>query len=476
MQLKLFYRVLTMLVLLTVLLQCKSAENTVRLENRNMPSTFNSVGDSATIAKINWREYFRDSILAALIDSALSRNQELNITLQEIEISKNEVRARRGEYLPFIGLRASGGVEKEGRFTRPGAVEENVDIEEGKAFPEPLPDYLFGAYASWEVDIWKKLRNSKKSAALRYLASIEGRNFMITNLIGEIANTYYELVALDNLLDIVKKNIDLQSNALEVVRQQKDAARITQLAVNRFEAQLLNTKTLEYDIRQRIVEAENKMHFLTGTFPTQIPRDASALANIATDSIAYGLPSQLLTNRPDIRRAEFELSAAKLDVQVARANFYPSFTLFAGAGFHAFDAKYLVKPESILYSLGGDLVAPLVNRNAIKAAYNSANARQLQAVFNYERTILTAYLDVVTELSAIENSNKSFKTKAQEVDILMQSITISNNLFRSARADYLEVLLTQREVLESKMELIEIRAKLANAKVNIYKAVGGGWN
>lgn len=476
MQFKIFHKLVTASLMLALMLSCKSQESTIRSARKSLPSTFNNLSDSATIAKVNWRDYFADQNLIALIDTALSRNQELNIALQEIEISRNEVRARKGEYLPFMSLKAGAAIEKEGRFTRPGAVEENVDIEEGKAFPEPLPDYLLGAYASWEVDIWKKLRNAKKSAALRYLASVEGRNFTVTNLIGEIANSYYELVALDNLLDIIQQNIELQTSALQIVRQQKDAARITQLAVNRFEAQLLNTKSLQADTRQRIVESENRLHFLTGRFTRTIPRNSSALTNITTDSIFAGVPSQLLTNRPDIRQAELELAAAKLDVKVARASFYPSFSIVAGAGFHAFNSKYLVRPESILYTLAGDLVAPLVNRNAIKAAYNSANARQLQAVYNYERTILSAYLDVVNQLSKIENSNNSFTTKSEEVNILMQSVTISNNLFKSARADYLEVLLTQREALESKVDLIEIKIKQVNAKVNIYKALGGGWN
>ncbi len=121
-------------------------------------------------------------------------------------------------------------------------------------------------------------------------------------------------------------------------------------------------------------------------------------------------------------------------------------------------------------------MAPLINRNAIKASYNSANVRQTQEVYNYERTILNAYVDVVNQLSKVQNFSKSYEMKSKEVDILTQSIVISNSLFRSARADYLEVLLTQREALESKVELIEIKIKQMNAKVNIYKALGGGWN
>jgi outer membrane protein, multidrug efflux system len=454
----------------------KKENNSTPARYETSNATFQTAMDSTNMARINWKKYFDDENLIALIDTALQKNQELNITLQEIEISKNEIRTRKGEYLPFVGIIAAAGTEKAGRFTRYGAVEENLDIKPGTEFPEPFNDYRLGLSASWEVDIWKKLRNAKKAAVLRYLSSTEGRNFMVTNLIAEIANSYYELMALDNLLDIIEQSIRLQTNGFEVVQQQKIAAKVTQLAVNRFEAQLLNTKNLQYEIRQRIVETENRIRFLTGGSATIITRNPAAFNNLGLDSAQVGIPSQLLAYRPDIRKAELQLEAANIDVKVARANFLPSFRITAGTGFQAFNAAYLFRPESMLYSLAGDLMAPLINRNAITAAYNSAGARQTQEVYNYERTILNAYLEVLNQLSMVSNTANSYKTKSREVEILMQSVTIANSLFTSARADYLEVLLTQREALESKMELVEIKIKQMNAKVNIYRALGGGWN
>lgn len=468
-------KLLPLVLILSALPGCKMFQKPIRTESKVVPSSFNNTLDSTTITSINWKEYFADPNLNALIDSALSRNQELNITLQEIEIRRNEVRARKGEYLPFVDLQAGASVEKEGRYTRFGAVDENVEIMPGRKFPEPLQNYRIGAVASWELDIWKKLRNAKKAATFRFLSSVEGKNFLVTNLIAEIANAYYELMALDNQLDIINKNIEIQTNAFEVVKQQKDAARLTQLAVNRFEAQLLNTTNLQFEIKQKIVETENRLRFLTGSFTNGIPRSSAAFNALKPDSIYAGIPSQLLLNRPDIRQAELELAGAKLDVKVARANFYPSVRVESGIGFQAFDPSYLIKPKSMLFSLGGDLIAPLVNRNAIKAQYYTATAKQVQAVFDYERTILNAYVDVMNQLSGVQNFSSSYDTKSKEVEILMHSVVISNSLFRSARADYLEVLLTQREALASKMELVEIRQKQLNAKVNIYRALGGGW-
>ncbi|MBD2768267.1 efflux transporter outer membrane subunit [Hymenobacter sp. BT664] len=457
---------------------CKTPELVVKNERRTVPASFpGSVQDSTTNSgRVRWQEFFTDPNLVALIDTALRSNQELNITTQEVEIARQEVRARKGEYLPTVGLGAGAGVEKAGRYTIQGATEENVDIQPERRTPDPLTNFQAGAFATWEVDIWRKLRNAKKAAALRYLASAEGRNFMVTNLVAEIANSYYELLTLDNQLSIVKQNIEIQTNALQAVRLEKDAGRVTELAVRRFEAQVHNTQSLQYGIQQRIVEAENHLNFLLGRYPRPIVRSQAAFNDLVPKVVQAGIPSQLLQNRPDIRQAEQNLAAAKLDVGVARANFYPSLRITAGVGAAAFQPGLLTNlPESMLLSLTGDLAAPLVNRNGIKAVYYSANARQTQAVYNYERTLLNAYVEVANQLSNISNLQKNYSEKAKQVQALNESTTISNSLFRSARADYTEVLFTQREALESKVDLIETKGEQLHAAVNVYRALGGGW-
>lgn len=195
------------------------------------------------------------------------------------------------------------------------------------------------------------------------------------------------------------------------------------------------------------------------------------------DTVLTGIPAQLLQYRPDIRQAELELSAAKLNVQVARANFYPSLGIRAGVGLEAFKPKFLTStPESLLYSLVGDVVGPLINRNAIKANYKTATDKQLQAVYEYEKTILNAYLEVANQLSAIENLKSSYDLKLDQVEALTESIDISNKLFQSARADYMEVLLTQRDALEAQIDLVETKKNQLLANVSVYKALGGGWN
>lgn len=450
----------------------------IRTEETSLPENYQvSAGmDTLNTARINWKEFFSDPKLIALIDTALVNNQELNIMLQQVSMAKNEIQARKGEYLPSVNIQAAAEVEKIGRYTSQGANDANTDIRPGEEFPEPLPNYGVGAFASWEIDVWKKLRNSKKAAVMEYLSTVEGKNFMITNLISEIAESYYELQALDNQLAIIEQNLDIQSNALKTVKLQKQAAKATELGVKRFQAEVLKNRSELYAVRQEITETENRLNFLIGRNPKTIDRNSEDFLEKRIDTIFTGIPSQLLENRPDIRKAEFELAAAKLDTKVAKANFYPSFSINAGVGLEAFSTKFLTStPESLVYSLAGDMVAPLINRNAIKAEYNTANDRQIQAIFEYEKTILNAFIEVKNGISRLENLSKSYELKENQVNALTESIEITNKLFRSARADYLEVLLTQRETLESRMELVETKKEQLLARVGLYRNLGGGW-
>lgn len=457
---------------------CKVPKATQIQENKFVPQQFTDVvkSDSINSASVKWREFFTDPNLVGLIDTALKNNQELNVTLQELAIAKNDILLRKGALKPTVGLRAGGGVEKVGRYTSQGAGDASTEIAPGKEMPDPLGDLTIGAYASWEIDVWKKLKDSEQAALNRYLATVEGKNFVLSSLIAEVARSYYELLALDNQLTIIKQNIELQDNALAVIRLQKQAARVTELAVQKFEAEVLKTKGMEFETRQQIKETENRINFLLGRFPQEIKRDKSNFVDLIPSKVQTGLPSQLLSNRPDIREAEYELAAAKLDVQIARKEFYPSLEISAALGLQAFKPSYLFKmPESVLYNLIGELAAPLINKNGLKAEFNTANAKQIQAVYNYEKTILNAYLEVSTQLSNIENLGRSYDFKTKEVEVLNNSVTVSNDLFKSARADYMEVLMTQRDVLDSKLELIETKKQQLNAVVNVYKDLGGGW-
>ncbi len=209
---------------------CNIPRIATKSENRSVPAAYGELHDSTNTANINWKQFFTDKNLVNLIDSGLIHNQELMINLQEIQIAKNDILFRQGPLKPVVGAKIGGGVEKVGRYTSQGAGDATTEIYPGKEMPDPLTDITATVYANWEVDIWKKLHNSKKAAVTRYLSTIEGRNFVLTNLIAEIANSYYELVALDNQLEIVKQNIELQKNALEIIKVQKRSSKSNRIS------------------------------------------------------------------------------------------------------------------------------------------------------------------------------------------------------------------------------------------------------
>jgi outer membrane protein, multidrug efflux system len=443
---------------------------------KTAPAQFLNSGDTTNSSDMNWGTFYNDKNLVSLIDIAVKNNPDVMIALQDIEIAQNKVRMRKGELLPSVMAGGGVGVEKVGRYTSQGAGDASAEITPGKIVPEHLTDFNFGISTSWEADIWGKLRSAKKAAFAKYLKSIEGRNFVLTNLVAEVANSYYELLSLDNQLGIIRNSIDLQKKQLAIVVVQKEAAAATELAVKQFEAQVLNSQTQEYDILQNITETENKINFLLGRYPQPIVRDKTNFMSDISVQIKEGLPSQLLKNRPDIKAAELELQAAKWDVKTARLAFLPSLGFSAKLGSQAFKPSFIYQmPESLLFGLAGDIAAPIINRNAIKAEFKTANAIQIQAMYDYQKTIINGYVEVSNQLSNINNLEKMYGFKFKEVDVRTKAIDISNDLYKSARANYLEVLTTQRDALESKLQLVEIKKQQFASVINVYRALGGGW-
>ncbi|MDF9392294.1 MULTISPECIES: TolC family protein [Methylococcus] len=472
---KAVFRFIAVLVLLT-LQACGIPDMTTRTADVHLPNQFKTEPtEKSNSATVRWNDFFEDENLLSLLEIAVANNKEINIMMQRISAAENEIQARRGAYLPFIRTGAAAGGEKPGDYTFNGAVERNLPLA-GNPFPTFVGDYQFGLTSTWEIDIWRKLRNATEVAMLEYMATMEGKNFLITNLIAEVARSYYELVTLDNQLENLDQNIAIQQNALRIVKELQKFARADALAIKRYEAEVAKNQSKRYEIKQQIVVVENRINYLLGRTPQPIKRTSSGFLDLEPKLINTGIPSQLLLNRPDIRKAELELAAAQLNIEVARAEFFPSFGIRAGVGFDAFAMKYLINtPESLAAYVAGELVAPLVNKNAIIANFKTANVKQVQSAFEYEKSIINAYVEVLNQISNIENMRKSFNLKKNQVDHLVKSIDISIQLFKSARTFYLDVLTTQRDALEAKRELIETKQKQMFAMVDLYKSLGGGW-
>lgn len=439
-----------------------------------LPGAFNGITTQDNSATVQLEQFFTDPHLLQLIHDSLANNQELKILAQEIRIAETEAQARRGEIFPFLRIGANAGIDRNSRYTLPGAVEEQLEYEPGKGFPRPLPDFLVSADLTWQVDIWRQLRNARDAAGLRVLATADGRNYVITRLVAEVANNYYALMALDQRMVILDETISIQQRSLDVAEALKQAGRGTELAVQRFEAEVRRNQSEKLIVQQEIVETENRLNFLAGRFPQPILRDSAQFLQLELPPVSVGVPSDLLHNRPDIRRAELEVQAAGLDVKVARASFYPSLDITAGLGYRAFNPRFLFTPEAFVANAVAGLAAPLANRSAIKAAYGAANARQLQIIYDYQRVILDAFTEVLNGMSMVENYRQSIEYKRQQLQALESSVDVATKLFQNARTEYIEVLLAQRDLLEARTVLIDTKRQQLSAVVNTYQALGGG--
>jgi NodT family efflux transporter outer membrane factor (OMF) lipoprotein len=441
-----------------------------------LPSSFNGNVSAENSACLMSTQFFDDPNLRVLIDQALAGNQQLKILAQDIAIANNEVMRRRGSYLPFLTLGANSSFNKYSTYTPFGSDLSQIVSPTGQPFPNPLPDFLVAANVSWQVDIWRQLRNARDAQGLRYLGTIDGWNYVVTRLVAEVAENYYKLMALDKQLETLDGTIALQEQSLKVAIAQKEGARGTELGVQRFQAEVAKNKSEKLIVYQQIVESENRINFLLGRYPQPVPRAMGNFIDLNLQTLQLGVPSALLQNRPDIREAERKLAATGLDVRVARANFFPKLNITGGVGYEAFQTKYLFfTPESLIYGVAGGLVAPLVNKTAIRADYLNANAEQLQALYEYQRTTLNAFTEVINRVTKVQNYSQSIAIKKQQLASLEAAVDVATQLFQNARVEYIDVLFAQRDRNDARIVLIDTKREQLSAIVNAYQALGGGW-
>lgn len=431
--------------------------------------------NTESITRINRKDFLNDIILANLIDTAFVYNNNLQMAFQKIEMAKSNFQFYKGKLSPEINVNLNGGVRRFGLYTMDGAGNSTTDITPNNRVPVSLPDIFTGFQANWELDFRGKLSNQKKAAYTKLLSTEEGIKYIKTNLVTEIAKWYYELIALDRELEIVNETINKQKEALEFVQAQKDAGKSNELAVLQFSGQLQTLLILELEILQQINKTENGLNYLIGRFPQKILRNKESLYQ-ANVTLNKGFPSDLLRNRPDIKAAELNLKAANLDVKAAKAAFLPSFNIVSSIGLQAFNSAYLLRtPESMAYNFLGGLAAPLINKSAIKANFNQANANEIEALSNYQQKIINGYVEVVNEFGELNNlsaittivKNKNEKNSLAVVNAL--------DLYKSARVPYLDVIIAQQNALQSNLELINIAKRKKITALNVYKSLGGGW-
>jgi HAE1 family hydrophobic/amphiphilic exporter-1 len=473
------------LIILLMISSCKTKAPTLT-PKPNLPDTFTEPKDSIkqshdtiSIAAIPISRFFPDPYLQRLIDTALSNNPDLQSAFQRIQVAAAGMRYNKAFLLPQVNAAVTAGVDKYGDYTMNGVGNHDTNlspnIDGDQHIPNPTADYFIGLRSSWEIDLWGKLHSRKEAALNRWLASREAGRLMTTTLISDLATLYYQLLALDNEQKVLTKNIRLQENALEIVKVQKEGGRATELAVQQFQAQLLHTRSLRYTTAQQITETENQLNFLAGRTAQIIHRDSSLLDIALPENLSAGLPSQLLLNRPDIHAAELDLRALNADIHAARAAFFPSLTLSPYVGYNAFKPSLLFNSGSVAYGIIAGMMAPIFNRNAIKADYQRTIAEGRIALYDYQRTVLTGFMEVTNSLKGIRNFTDYYQLKQQEAESLNNAVEVANDLYRVGKASYLEVITAQRSVLDAELEVNSAKKSILLHTINLYRSVGGGW-
>lgn len=405
-----------------------------------------------------------------MIDKALAKNNDLQIAQKNIEIARLRFGQSKWGSIPRINGYATATTTRLSDNSLNG-ISANQFLGQ-----KHLEDYSAGLNLAWEADIWGKIRNQKKAAQAAYLQSTEVRKALQTSIVAAVSDGFYDLLMLDAQLEIAKKTLELNDSTLFAVNLQYEAGQVTLLAKEQTESQRLIAAQLIPELEKNIQLQENAIAVLSGTFPEAAER-ASKLETIAVkDGLSAGIPSQLLSKRPDVKSAELAVKAADAKVGVTRASLYPSLNISAVGGVNSYELNnWFNIPASLFGSIAGGLTAPLLNGKRLRTEYNVAKAEQEQAVLHFKQTVITAYGEVSSALAKIDKLEKEFKLAAERVATLQKAVNNANLLFKSAMATYLEVNIAEGNLLQAELELANIKKERLSSNVELYRALGGGW-
>ncbi len=460
---------------------CTVQKQSITQKELEVPATYAGISDTTGSGNISLKSFFKDPVLTGLIDTAIANNLDLQNAVQRIMIARANLIFQKGLRLPSLDGFVSASVDKYGKYTMTGVgnFDTNLsqNINKDQKVTNPVQDYYIGLKSSWEIDLWGKLKARKVSAQAQILASEQGRKWVITQLVAQVASYYYELLALDNRLEIIYRNIELQERAVEIVKAQMEGGRANALAVQQFTAQLAHTRGLEYETKLGIVQLENEVNVLLGQLAqTPIPRGTAISKQEVPGELYTGTPADMLARRPDVQQAQWTLAATKADVDVARKSFLPSLVLTPYFAINAFKFPLLFSGNSLAYGLLGGLTQPLFNRYQLKSDFAVANAQQQIAYNEYKLSFLNAYKEVSTSIKSIEYLKKLVEFNNEEVQTLQLAVSTSNDLYLTAYASYLEVITAQKGVLDAELKQTESQKALLNSYLDLYRSLGGGWD
>ena len=417
--------------------------------------------DTATIADKPWEELFTETTLHQLIQEGLDNNPDLRIAVQRVLEAEAYFSQSKAALLPGISAKGT-----ETYIRNPESV-----YPDG---PREINNNQLGIEASWEIDLWGKLRSSKRAAYANLLAGDAGQKAVQTRLIANIASTYYSLIGLDAKLIITRQTVKNNIDLVETIKALKESGKVTGAAVVQSEAARYAAEVTIPDLEQQIRETENTLCLLLGRVPGTIQRgkiDEQALSSV----LNTGVPAQLLDNRPDVMQALYGVMNAYEITNNARAGFYPALTLTASTGFAATDLNQLLNPKSFAANVIGGLAQPLFNRKVNVTRLKVARAQQEEALINFRNALLKAGQEVNNSLGSYQSSVQKIALRKLQLEALVKSVDYTKELLNYGSANYTEVLNAQTNLLSAQLSSVNDRLQQLNAVVSLYRALGGGW-
>jgi len=421
------------------------------------------VMDSVSMASVSWRNLFSDTLLKQYIQTALDHNIDIRIALQSIRAAEAYVKQGKAAFWPSVSISADYSYSKNSK-----------NSQLGQLYQGAVNQYQLGAGLSWEADIWGKIRSQKRAYTATYLQTIEAHKAVTTQLVAQVAATYYQLAALSEQMAIAQKSIASRDSSLTTTKALKAAGQVTEVAVQQTEAQLYDAKLILLNLKQQERVLENAFCLLLNE-PSHPVKRLPLNAQEVQTPLTTGVPADLLVNRPDVRQAEFALINAFELTNVARSNFYPSLTITAAGGLQSIDIKNWFSVSSLFGNIAGDLLQPVFNRRQIKTAYEVAQSQQQQALLSYEKALLTAGNDVSNALYDYQTQSEAIKLEEQQYEAYRKAVNYSEQLLINGLANYLEVLTARQSALAAQLNLVQARYARLYAVVQLYEALGGGW-
>lgn len=462
------YRALPIAALAITMQSCIVSKNYERPEVTNEAQfrTDKISQDTLSMAAMSWKELFSDQILIQHIEKGLENNLDIRIALENINAAQAYMQQGKWGYAPTLNLGANYTHTVMSKNTQMGKLMGN----DTRVKTDQLD--ITGQFA-WELDVWGKIRSDKRASSASFLQTVSAHQAVKTQLISTIATTYFQLVALDEQKRVTEQTIVNRTNSLETIEALKESGQVNEVAVKQTQAQLFNAKALLVDLENNIKLTENAFSILLGDNPTAINRADLKSQKLNAD-LTVGVPLQLLSNRPDVRSAEYGLINAFEMTNVARANFYPSFRLTANGGLQSLDFDNLFNTSSLFANFIGGLTQPILNGRKVKTAHEVAKAKQESALLSYKKSILTASKEVSDALYTYQSSSDKLKLKKQEYEAYNLATEYSEELLIQGMANYLDVLTARESALAAELSYINTELAQLTSVVQLYRAVGGG--